>query len=88
MAQGEPLSRGRLGRDLIREARRLNQHISHLAVKDTRTLQGIIKELERIHDDDEECVNLARRHGDRPPPWGTKYASAIERAISTVFQRR
>jgi chloramphenicol 3-O-phosphotransferase len=80
--------RGRLRRDLTRETRRLMQHVDHLSVDEVRTLEAFVTDLEGIHVDNDECRRLAQRHGDKPPPWGTKYANAVERAIFTVFPRR
>lgn len=76
--------RASLRHDLTREVRRLMQHIRHLSVEELTTLEGITEDLEQIHTDDEKCVTLSRRHGDRSPPWGTRYASAIERAYHAV----
>lgn len=84
----DPPRRGRLRRRLTRETRRLAQHASHLSVDEVRYLEGVTDELAQLHADDEECVNLARRHGVQAPPWGTKYVDAFERAILTVFHRR
>jgi hypothetical protein len=76
--------RRELKRDLTRETRRLMQHIGHLGVRELDVLEGIVGDLEDIHADDDKCVILARRHRDQSPPWGTRYASFVERAIHAV----
>lgn len=76
--------RRELKRDLTRETRRLMQHIGHLGVEELALLEGVVDDLAQVHTDDEKCIRLARRHRDRPPPWGTRYASLAERAIHAV----
>lgn len=89
---GDDAARRRdLKRDLTRETRRLIQHIGHLGVKEIDLLEGVVDDLRQVHADDEKCMNLARHHGDRSPPWGTRYASAVERwwyAVRDAFTQK
>lgn len=68
-----------LGRDLRQEMSRLSQHIYHLSSDDIRALEGMLEELQKMHTSQKSCIDLCKRHKDKPPPWGTRYAGPVER---------
>lgn len=80
-----PVDRDHTRQDLLHHARRLAQHTKHLSVAELRALDELVDQLAALHTDDTKCANLARRHQDKVPPWGARYAPWWERAWYTVF---
>ena len=82
MSKGDDIiTSAQLKRALLRQARRLGQHIKHIREEEHRQLDELVTQLEELHSNDDACLRARRHYSDLPePPWGTRYAFWWERA--------
>ena len=72
-------------RNLKREVSRLYHHIDHISDEHLGVLAGIAEELSTLHTNDIACKAACTKAGKQYVPWGTKYASPLERTWRMLF---